>query len=164
MAKKTNKKQQPQSAEGFKVITVNRKAGFQYHLLEKFEAGIVLNGDEIKSIREGGASLGEAYIRPYGGELWLLGAHIAEYSHSSRTDYDPVRRRKLLMHRHEIEKLQGRVEQKGLTIVPVRLYLKRGKAKLELALAKGKDNPDKRKSIQDRQKKREAERAMKQAK
>ena len=144
------------------MVTHNRRASFRYHLLEKFEAGLVLTGDEIKSIRDGGVSLNEAYIRPHLGELWLLNAHISEYSHSSTKDYDPIRKRKLLMHKKEIMKLQGRVDQKGLTIVPVRLYLKRGRAKLEVALAKGKDNPDKKKAIQDRQKKREAERAMKQ--
>lgn len=159
--KKTTKNKQEQSSS-FQVITHNRKAGFRYHLLEKFEAGLVLTGDEIKSIRDGGISLNEAYIRSYQGELWLLGAHISEYSHSSALEHDPLRKRKLLMHKKEIMKLQGRVEQKGLTIVPVRLYLKRGRAKLEIALAKGKDNPDKKKTIQDRQKKREAERAMKQ--
>lgn len=144
-----------------KVICENRKARFSYHFIEKVEAGIVLTGNEIKSIRNNGISLEESYVRPHHGELFLLGAHIREYAFSSEKDYNPTRPRKLLLHRKEIDSLQGRVEAKGMTIVPVRMYLKKGKAKLEIALAKGKDNPDKKKDIMAREKKREAERAMK---
>jgi len=161
LAKKS--KQKKEELPEFKLISENRKARFNYHLIEKFEAGIVLTGNEIKSIRSGGVSLDEAYVRPHNGELYLLGAHINEYTFSSRvSEYNPTRPRKLLLHKHEISKLQGRVEAKGMTIVPVRLYInKRGRAKLEIALAKGKDSPDKRRDIMDREKKREAQRAMK---
>jgi SsrA-binding protein len=147
-------------AAGHKVIVVNKKARFDYHILETFEAGIVLSGAEIKSVRAGGVSLNQSFIFPYGEELFLQGAHIAPYSHSGALEYDPTRKRKLLLHRHEIDKLRARVEQKGLTIVPLQLYLKRGRAKLEIALAKGKADPDKRDSIKEREGKREVARAM----
>jgi len=152
-----------QSAEtgSIKIVTVNKKGRFRYHLFESFEAGIVLSGTEIKSIREGGVSIEESYVRPEEDALYWIGAHINPYSHSDNQDYNPTRTRKLLMHKHEIDKLRGRVEAKGLTIVPVKLYLKRGRAKLEIALAKGKDAPDKRKTIKERELKRETERAMK---
>lgn len=156
---KKNKPNEP--GKGKKIIHLNKKARFNYEILEKFEAGIVLTGAEIKSIRQGKISLGEAYIRPFNGELFLINAHIAEYSHSAQTKYDPQRQRKLLMHKQEINKLQGRVEQKGLTIVPVQVYLKNGRAKIEIALARGKDAPDKRRTIQERELKREAQRALK---
>lgn len=146
--------------EGRKVVCVNRKARFDYHILETFEAGIVLTGPEIKSIRQGGISLAESYVSPYGDELFLLGAHIKPYSFSAQADYDPVRKRKLLLNRHEIEVLRTRVERKGLTIVPLQLHLKRGRAKLEIALAKGKAAPDKRDTIKRREADREARRAM----
>lgn len=145
-----------------KAIAVNKKARFQYHIEESFEAGIVLTGSEIKSIRAGTINLAESYIRPEKGELWLLQANIKQYSHDTDREYDPSRKRKLLMHKREIERLAGRVEAKGYTLVPLRLYLKKGRAKLELALAKGKHAPDKRKTIRDRELKIEAERAMKQ--
>jgi SsrA-binding protein len=144
-----------------KVITVNKKARFDYQLLETFEAGVVLSGMEIKSVRDGGVSLAEAYIRPSSGELVLIGAHVKEYVHSSALEYNPTRPRKLLMHKREIRKLTSRVEERGLTIVPLRLYLKKGLAKVELALARGKAAPDKRRTVIDREKKLEAQRAMK---
>lgn len=147
--------------DGFSVIANNKKARFLYHIIETFEAGLVLTGAEIKSIRQGGITLNESYVLPYGNELFLHAAHIAPYSHSGALDYDPVRKRKLLLHAHEIEKLKTRVEAKGLTIVPLRLYLKKGRAKLEIALAKGKDAPDKRDSIKERESKRDVARAMK---
>lgn len=153
-------KAQP-TEEGFKVIAVNKRARFEYHLIETFEAGIVLSGAEIKSIRAGGVSIAEAYVHPSNGEIYLLGAHITPYSHSGSLDYDPVRKRKLLLHKQEIDKLSSRVAEKGLTIVPLRVYLKSGRAKVEIALAKGKDAPDKRKSIKDREGKREVQRVMK---
>jgi len=144
-----------------KIIATNKKARFSYRILETFEAGIVLTGAEIKSIREGGVSLMQSYVRPQGGEIFLLGAHIKPYSHGSAADYNPTRDRKLLLHRREIYKLQARVEQKGLTIVPLKLYLRRGYAKLEIGLAQGKAAPDKRRSIKERELKREAERTYK---
>lgn len=147
-----------------KIIAVNKKARFNYNLLERFEAGIVLSGAEIKSIRAGHISLVESYVRPHDGELFLLNANITEYSHSSDSNYEPQRKRKLLMHKQEIKKLTGRVEAQGCTIVPVKLYLKKGRAKLEIALAKGKAGPDKRHAIKDRELKVEAERAMKYSK
>lgn len=156
------KKGKKQAAEsGVKVLIVNKKARFNYHLLETFEAGIVLTGNEIKAVRAGQINLSEAYIRPDAGELFLIGAHITEYSHSSEKSYNPTRTRKLLMHKKEIMKLQGRVNEKGLTVVPVKIYLKRGRAKLEIALAKGKDAPDKRQTIKEREHKKQAERAIK---
>ncbi len=148
-------------SEGVKVITVNKKARFNYHIDETYEAGIVLTGAEIKSVREGAISLAESYIVPDRDELFLLNAHIKPYKFNTATSYDPVRKRKLLMHRHEINRLRGRVEAKGYTLVPTRVYLKHGRAKIEVALAKGKAAPDKRQSIKEREGKREAERAMK---
>jgi SsrA-binding protein len=149
---------------GIKIVSENRKARFHYHIIETFEAGIVLTGGEIKSVREDGISLSEAYVRPEVGELLLLNAHIRPYKFSDQNQYDPVRARKLLLHKHEIDKLRGRVEQRGLTIVPLRMYLKRGRAKLEIALAKGKAGPDRRDDIKERDSRRELARALKKSK
>jgi len=147
-----------------KIISVNKKARFNYHLVENFETGIVLTGAEIKSIRAGNISLTESYVRVHKGELYLYGAHIAPYAHASdNANYDPIKPRKLLMHKREIEKLAGKVDIKGFTIVPVKVYLKRGYAKVEIALAKGKDAPDKRQTIKERESKRELARAIKNA-
>ena len=155
------KKKKGAAESGLKVVHVNKKARFNYEILEKFEAGIVLTGAEIKSIREGKISLGEAYVSPKNEELFLHNSHIPQYTNSNDAKYNPNRVRKLLMHKREIKKLQGRVEQKGLTIVPTRVYLEKGRAKLEIALARGKDAPDKRKTIKERELNREAQRAMK---
>lgn len=145
-----------------KIVSENRKARFNYHIVESFEAGIVLTGAEIKSIRSSGISLQESFILPKNGELLIVNAHIHPYSHAlGDKEYNPVRPRKLLMHKYEIEKLRGRVEQKGLTLIPLKLYLKNGRAKLEIALAKGKAGPDKREDIKERETKRELERALK---
>jgi SsrA-binding protein len=144
-----------------KIIALNKKARFNYEILETYEAGLVLTGNEIKAIRQAKITLNEAYVRAQDGELWLVGAHITEYSHSSERDYNPTRKRKLLMKRAEINRLKGRVEQKGLTIVPVSIYLKNGYAKLEVALARGKDAPDKRKTLIEREQKRTMERLTK---
>jgi len=144
-----------------KIVSENRKARFNYHILEEFEAGIVLTGAEIKSIRKHGITLQESYVRPMNGEIFLVGAHIQPYEFDTSKTFDPTRFRKLLLHAEEINKLRGRVEQKGLTIVPLKLYLKRGKAKLLIGLARGKENVDKRDSIKARDAKREADRAMK---
>ncbi|MCO6432392.1 MAG: SsrA-binding protein SmpB [Deltaproteobacteria bacterium] len=147
-----------------KVVAQNKKARFDYHIIETFEAGIVLTGAEIKSIRANGISLAESYIRPERDEVYLLNAHIKPYSFSSDKEFDPVRKRKLLLKKREIDKLRGRVEQKGLTIVPLSLYLKRGLAKLEIGLAKGKAAPDKRQTMKERESKRELDRALKRGK
>ena len=143
-----------------KVIAANRKARFDYHILDTLEAGIVLTGAEIKSIRLGEVTINEAYIRPDGGELYLLNAHIKAYSHSGDREYDPLRKRKLLLHRREIDKLVRQLATEGTTLVPLQLHMKKGRAKLEIALGKGKAAPDKRQSIKEKDSKRELARAM----
>jgi SsrA-binding protein len=148
--------------QGGKVITVNRKARFDYHILDTFEAGMVLTGAEIKSIRAGEITLNEGYVRPQSGELFLLNVYVKPYAHSADKEYDPRRPRKLLLHRREIEKLIRETETKGVTIVPLQLYLKGGRAKLEIAIAKGKAAPDKRQSIKQREADRDVARAMSQ--
>ncbi len=145
-----------------KDITHNRKAYHNYHMLESIEAGIALTGTEIKSIREGKVSLAEAYVRPEKGELWLLNAHIARYDPGSYMGHDPVRPRKLLLHHKEIVLLESKVAEKGLTLVPTRLYLKDSHAKLEVSLGRGKKLYDKREAITKRDTDREMERAVKQ--
>jgi SsrA-binding protein len=142
-----------------KVIAVNRKALHDYHILETVEAGLVLTGTEIKSIRAGRVSLREAFARPDDDELWLLGAHIAQYPAAGRFNHEPTRKRKLLLHKGEMRELSAALEEKGLTLVPLRLYLKKGRAKVELALARGRRSHDKREAIA----KREAERQMQRA-
>lgn len=143
---------------GVKVVATNRKAHFEYFLLEHFEAGIALQGSEIKSIRAGQMSLQEAYIdiNEIHREAWLLGAHIAPYDPASRYNHDPVRPRRLLLHKEEIRELWEAVRQKGVTIVPVQVYLKDGRAKIDLAIARGKKLYDKRQEIA----RRDAEREM----
>ncbi len=142
-----------------KVIAVNRKALHDYHILETVEAGLVLTGTEIKSIRAGRVSLREAFARPDDDELWLHAAHIAQYPAAGRFNHEPTRKRKLLLHRSELLELTSALQEKGLTVVPLRLYLKNGRAKVELALARGKRAHDKREAIA----KREAERQMQRA-
>lgn len=141
---------------GIKIIATNRKAKFQFFLFDRYEAGIALRGSEIKSIRARQVSLNEAYIRVDGNEAWLVDAYIAPYEQASVYNHDPRRPRKLLLHRKEINKLWNQVRQKGMTIIPVKLYLKDGLAKLEIAVAKGKKMHDKREIIA----KRDAERNM----
>ncbi len=141
-----------------KVVSTNKKARFEYFILETFEAGLVLKGTEIKSIRNGQISLQEAYVRTDGKEVWLVGAHVAPYEHASAFQHDPKRDRKLLMHKKEIRKLFDEIRIKGMTIVPMRVYLKGGKAKLEIGLAKGKKQYDKRESIKERDIERETSR------
>ncbi len=145
---------------GVKVVANNRKAHFEYFLLEHFEAGISLQGSEIKSIRAGQMSLQEAYIDidEAHREAWLVGAHIAPYDPASRFNHDPVRPRRLLLHKDEIRELWEAVRQKGVTIVPVQVYLKEGRAKLDLAIARGKKLYDKRQEIAKRDAQREVER------
>jgi SsrA-binding protein len=142
----------------FKVVATNRKAGHEYFLLERYEAGIALQGSEIKSIRAGQISLAEAYIRVDGAEAWLEDAHIAPYEQAGHFNHEPRRPRRLLLHRREIRQLWNEVRQKGMTIVPTRVYLKNGRAKLEIAVAKGKKLYDKRQTIAKRDAEREIER------
>ncbi len=148
-------------AKDSSVITVNRKAYHDYHIQETIEAGIVLKGSEIKSIREGKVNLSDAYAKPENGELWLYNSHIASYDPASYNTHEPTRPRKLLLHRKEIDILAGRVIQKGLTVVPLKLYIKNGIAKIELGVAKGKKMYDKREAIARRDIEREVERELK---
>jgi SsrA-binding protein len=138
----------------------NRRARFEFEILESFESGIALTGTEIKSLREGSGSLSEAYARIRDNELWLVNMYIPPYKAGSFSNHDPRRVRKLLVHRAQIDKLAGRMSEKGLTIVPLRLYFTRGMAKLELGLARGKKLWDKRRATADRDVKRELERAV----
>jgi SsrA-binding protein len=144
--------------ENVKVVAHNRKAGFEYFLFERFEAGLALKGSEIKSIRSGQISLAESYIRVDEDNAWLIEAHIAPYVQANRFNHDPKRPRRLLLHRKEIHEMWDAVRQKGVTIVPIRVYLKNGRAKLEIAIAKGKKMHDKREAIARRDAEREMER------
>ena len=147
--------------EDFKVVATNRKAGFEYFLLEKFEAGLELRGSEIKSIRAGQISIQESYVDVENGkQAWLVEAHIAPYEQANRFNHDPRRKRRLLLHKKEIKKLWDNVRIKGMTIVPTRVYIKNGRAKIEIALAKGKKAYDKRATIAKRDEERSAERQM----
>ncbi len=144
-----------------KTVATNRKAYHNYFIQDTIEAGIALTGTEIKSIRSGRVSLGEAYVRPEGGELWLVGAHIARYEAASYQSHEPTRRRKLLLHRKEIQALTSKMAERGFTLVPLRLYIKGRIAKLEIGLARGKRLHDKRESIMRRETERAIERAVK---
>ena len=144
-----------------KIVATNRKAYHNYHIGDSVEAGIVLTGTEIKSIRSGRVSLGDAYVRPEAGELWLLNTHIARYEAGSYLSHEPTRPRKLLLHRKQIDSLASQVAEKGLTLVPVRLYIKGSIAKVEVALAKGKKLYDKREAIARREVEREIGRVTK---
>lgn len=146
--------------EGVKVVATNRKAAHDYFLEDRLEAGIVLHGSEIKSVRAGRVSLKEAYVRIEGDEAWLVNAHIAPYDPASSQNHDPRRSRKLLLHRRQIERAGEDLKQRGYTLVPTKLYLKRGRAKLEIALAKGKRQYDKRRELAKREAAREIERSL----
>ena len=146
--------------ENIKVVATNRKAKFEYFLIETFEAGIALQGSEIKSIRAGQVSLTEAYVQTDGKEAWLMGAHISPYEQANRFNHDPLRPRRLLLHKKEIRQLWDSVRQKGMTIVPTRVYLKDGRAKVEIALARGKKAYDKRETIAKRDRERDSAREM----
>jgi len=144
-----------------KVVATNRKAYHDYNILETFEAGIALLGSEIKSVRDNRVSLGEAYVRAEAGELWLVGAHIARYEAASYMGHEPTRPRKLLMHRKQIRLLLGKLTEKGLTLVPLKMYIKERTAKLEIGLGRGKKLYDKRETIMRRESDREIERTLK---
>jgi SsrA-binding protein len=141
-------------------ITVNRRAFHDYFIDERYEAGLVLTGSEVKSLRDHRAHLKDAYARFFGDELFLVGAHINPYAPASQFGHDPIRTRKLLLHRREIERLRGKIQERGLTLVPLRLYWSKGRAKAELGLARGKKQYDKRASIRERMEQREVDRAM----
>jgi SsrA-binding protein len=145
---------------GEKTVATNRRARHDYHIDETFEAGMVLTGSEVKSLRAGRASLTEAYARVADGEVWLENLHIPPYSHSTAGSYDPRRPRKLLLHRREIDRLVGRTQERGLTLIPLRLYFRHGLAKLQLGVGRGKARHEKRRAIADREHRREMERAV----
>jgi SsrA-binding protein len=144
-------------------IATNRQASFKYELLERFECGLVLTGTEVKSLRSGKAQIKDAYASIDDGEVWLHNLHIPPYAPASRDNHDPERDRKLLLHRREIERLIGKTKERGHTLVPTRLYFKDSRAKVEIALAQGKDRFDKRQSIRERETKRDMQRAMREA-
>ncbi len=146
---------------GTKLIAENRRARRDYEFLERVEAGIVLTGSEVKSAREGKVQLGQAYADIRGGEAWLVGASIADYTQAGAFGHSPDRDRKLLLHRGEIDSLYGKVREKGLTLVPTRMYFKDGRVKVELALARGRERADKRRVIVERDAQRQIERALK---
>ncbi len=145
---------------GVKLIAANRRARFDYDVQETFEAGLVLVGSEVKSLRNHGASIGESYAAIKEGEVWVTGMHIPPYSFARDGGHDPLRPRKLLLHRREIDRISSRVAERGLTLVPLRLYFLNGKAKLDLALAKGRSKVDKRQVIREREERREMERGV----
>jgi SsrA-binding protein len=141
-------------------VATNRRARHKYELLDRFECGIELRGSEVKSLREGKAQIGDAYAVIEGGEVWLRGAHIPPYAPAAMENHEPERPRKLLLHRYEIERLIGRSQRRGLTLVPTRIYFKGSRAKVELALARGKERRDRRREIRDRDVQREVEREV----
>jgi SsrA-binding protein len=157
VAKKAKKRRSPASGD----VATNRRAGHRFELVEKLEAGIALRGSEVKSLRNGKAQLSDAYAVIDHGEVWLRGLHIPPYEPASRENHDPERPRKLLLHRAEIERLVGKTAQRGLTLIPTRIYFKGPRAKVELALARGKEGRDRRREIAERDVRREVEREFK---
>jgi SsrA-binding protein len=149
-----------QMEPGIKILSDNRHAGHLYHLLERMEAGLALTGTEVKAAKDGKIQLKDAFAEVQGNEAWLLNAHISHYSHGNRENHEPTRRRKLLLHREEIDKLLGKTREKGLTLIPTKIYLKKGHIKVELALAKGKKLHDKRESERTREMEFEARAAI----
>jgi SsrA-binding protein len=147
-------------AEGIKVVATNRSARHDYFIDETYEAGLVLTGTEVKALREGKANIGDGYIYVEGGEAWLDNAHIQEYTQGTWTNHAPRRKRKLLLHHHEIDELMIKTREKGFTIVPLRLYFVKGRAKIEIGIGRGKKFYDKRQALREQQDNREAERAM----
>jgi SsrA-binding protein len=153
---KTGKKRKASPGD----VATNRQAAYRFEFIDRLECGLVLQGTEVKSLREGSAQLKDGYASVRDGELWLHNVHIPPYGPASRENHEPERPRKLLMHRKEIERLIGKTREKGLTLVPTRLYFRDGRVKVEIALAKGKDVGDKRQTIKERELKREMERAV----
>jgi SsrA-binding protein len=154
MAKGTKRKSDPGD------VATNRQAAYRYHLLDRFEAGMVLTGTEVKSLRDGKAQIKDGYAHLRDGELWLHNVHIPPYAAASRDNHEPERPRKLLLHRYELDRLAGKTKERGLTLVPTRLYFSGTRAKVEVALARGKDVGDKRQTIKEREMKREMDRAI----
>ena len=152
---------EPDGTEGIKIIVTNRKARYDYHFMDSWEAGIVLTGTEVKSLRLGKINLTDSFAAVDNGEVYLYNVHVSPYEQGSHFNHEPTRRRKLLLHRSEIRKLIGRVVEKGLTLIPTRVYFKRGRAKVEIALAKGKRDYDRRRTIADRDARRDMERTLK---
>jgi len=146
--------------EGIKIVSENRKAFHDYFIEDRIEAGIVLTGTEIKSIRNGKVNLKDSYARLKDGEVWVYQMHISPYEQGNRFNHDPLRPRKLLLHRNEINKFVGKIQLQGLTLIPIKIYLKQGMAKVELAIGQGKKNYDKRQVLADREGKRDIERAL----
>jgi SsrA-binding protein len=162
MAKAPKKKETAEKEKpAIKVIAENRRARHNYELLEFFEAGIELAGTEVKSMRQGKANLQDSFARIDNGELWLFNCHVSPYDHGNRFNHDPIRKRRLLMHRREISKIKARMQEKGLTLVPLKLFFKRNWVKVDLALARGKHLYDKRESIAKRETKRQLDRLVK---
>jgi SsrA-binding protein len=149
------------SRRGDQLVITNRKARYDYHILETYECGIVLLGAEVKSIREGHANLQDGYARVDDGEVWLMGLHVSPYAFSHGVTLDPLRKRKLLLHRNQIIEIERATAEKGVTLVPLRIYFKDGRAKVEIAVARGKARYDKRQAIAERDAKRETERTLK---
>lgn len=149
------------AGENIRVVATNRRARRNYTILDTYEAGLVLLGSEVKSLRDGKMELKDSYAHVQRGEAWLVGAHIAPYDFAREGGHDPDRDRKLLLHRHQIDRIAGTLAERGLTLVPLQVYFKDGKAKVELGLARGKDTVDKRRSLRDREHQREIERATK---
>lgn len=147
--------------DGIRLVCQNRKAFHDYEILERFEAGMVLLGSEVKSLREGRANLKDSYARIKGGEVYLFGLHISPYSHASYNNHEPERVRKLLLHAYEIKKLLGKTQERGLALIPLKIYFSKGRAKVELALARGKRMYDKRDSLKKKEEARELDRVKK---
>jgi SsrA-binding protein len=147
--------------ERYRDIAQNRRALFEYAITDRFEAGIVLQGSEVKGLRESGATISDAYVQIRNGEAWLVGAHFSDYENAGYAGHDPRRTRKLLLHRREIERIAQALSEKGLSLVPLRLYFKEGRAKLELGLGRGKTLYDKRRTIAERDARRDSDRAVK---
>lgn len=148
-------------SDTIKIITNNRKARYEYTIVSNYEAGLVLEGTEVKALREGRANLTDAYARFIKGELWLIGMHISPFSKSAAENHDPLRNRKLLLHRQELKKIQRQIKEKGLTVIPLKVYLKNHLVKVDLGLARGKRQYDKRAAIAERDQKRDMDRMRK---
>ena len=157
---KPSKKPSKNEASGIRLVAQNRAASYNYHLLEKMEAGMVLTGTEVKSLRAGKANLREAYAEVRGSGVWLVNCHIPQYLPGGPFNHEPLSRRRLLLHKQEIEKLMGKTQQKGLTLIPLRIYFRDGIAKCELALARGKKDWDRRQSEREKETRREVDQAM----